>query len=305
MPAFIAEFGGKYCEWSTVVDAPVSSLMSERALFKHLQDHYGSRGTGNFAEQMERVRKHGCSGIGWTKEDLLGCNRAGPDETELTEAEIIQRYASDDEPEDAAPECRLADALLEALHSSSNPVLQVLHMLLSEGVRESLNAELEAACLHGREGLVPGESSFDEFIRRIPYLTLGFNELTARDIRMRTLLCHSQGESLRFIFSNVVFPEFLKGDIPSKRVSHGPIQIVDATIVTTNGTQRIARQCEDLDKFGDEVAQVLANSDDGEEKLVSFTIHAHRDATPEELEACCWLNLTPDGKHEWLEGNQV
>ena len=304
MPAFIAEFGGKYCEWSTVVDAPVTKLMSEKALFRHMLDHYGSRGTSNFTEQMERVRKHGCSGIGWSKEDLLGCNRAGPDETELTEAEIIKHYACDDEPDEAGPECRLAEALLEALRSSDNPVLQVLHMLFSECTRESVNAELEQACLRSQKALVPGETALDDFVRRIAFLTLGFNSLNARDVRMRTLLCHAQLENLRFIFSNEIFPEFMKTTPPVQQEACAPLQIVDATIITTVGTMRIARICEDMNKFAEELKEVISHNEESEE-LISFTIHAHRDASPEEQEACQWLYLERDGTHDWLDGNRV
>jgi hypothetical protein len=93
MARFIAEFGGKYCEWSTIVDGPTTHLMSEAELREFIADRYGDAGLELLPEQMERVRKTGCSLRKWEKKDLLGFNRAGPDESHLrTEADIVKHF---------------------------------------------------------------------------------------------------------------------------------------------------------------------------------------------------------------------
>lgn len=86
---------GLYMEWSTVVDAPVSSLMSLEAfkdwyLGRYPYDH------DDLSDRLERVHEYGTSSLeGTTPEDYLSCNRAGEDESYLTKAEIIAQYRED------------------------------------------------------------------------------------------------------------------------------------------------------------------------------------------------------------------
>jgi hypothetical protein len=103
MPGYIAEFGGKYCMWSTVVDAPVTSLMSEWDLFNFLREQNPDTDWGLFQARMARVREYGCSGglYGFTKDVLLSFNRAGPNESHVaTEAEMVTLYSH---PKDSTP----------------------------------------------------------------------------------------------------------------------------------------------------------------------------------------------------------
>lgn len=74
----------QYCEWSTIVDAPVTMIMSrvEAVAF--------------FGEQrIARADKNGHSFFDLepeTPEELIMYNMAGPEETTLTLEEIIKEY---------------------------------------------------------------------------------------------------------------------------------------------------------------------------------------------------------------------
>jgi hypothetical protein len=85
MARTIAEFGGKYLEWSSVVDAPVTYLMSREEFLTYLTEEYGRAGVLDFETRMARVDAQGTSSkLGTTKESLLSFNRAGPDESCIT-----------------------------------------------------------------------------------------------------------------------------------------------------------------------------------------------------------------------------
>lgn len=96
MGRYIAEFGGKYLEWSTVVDAPVTYLMDEDELRQHVQEQYGQEGLRVLPERMARVAAQGTSAHdGTSKADLLDYNRAGENESHLaTEYEMVARYTT-------------------------------------------------------------------------------------------------------------------------------------------------------------------------------------------------------------------
>lgn len=95
MGRYLVEFGGKYLEWSSVSDAPVTCLMDGDELKRYIQQEYGRVGLCELPGRMERIERYGISALdGTTKYDLLANNRAGPDESHLaTEAEIVARYA--------------------------------------------------------------------------------------------------------------------------------------------------------------------------------------------------------------------
>ncbi|MDH6147307.1 MULTISPECIES: hypothetical protein [Paraburkholderia] len=95
MPGYIAEFGGKYCAWSTVTNSPTSTLMTEWELFHYLREKNPATDWELFQARMACVREFGCSGgyFGFTKADLLAFNGAGPNETCVaTEAEMVALY---------------------------------------------------------------------------------------------------------------------------------------------------------------------------------------------------------------------
>lgn len=93
MGRFIAEFGGFYCEWSTVTDSPISPLLDEEGFRKYLCAEYGEVAMETLPDRLARVRETGCSRKGWVKQDLIGRNRAGPDESHLdSESAIVEHY---------------------------------------------------------------------------------------------------------------------------------------------------------------------------------------------------------------------
>lgn len=96
MPRLIAKFLDRYCEWSTVVDAPVSHMMSEQELHEYIGVEYGANGLANLTQRLERVQAQGTSSInGTTSEDLLSFNRAGQNESHIATAEeMVAAYTA-------------------------------------------------------------------------------------------------------------------------------------------------------------------------------------------------------------------
>ena len=96
MPRYIVkmERGGlsRYMEWSTIVDAPITRVMSLEEFKQHHQEEYGRRGVAYFDDRMARVEKTGTSAYGDDLEDLWRCNRAGDKESHLTKDEIWAKY---------------------------------------------------------------------------------------------------------------------------------------------------------------------------------------------------------------------
>ena len=86
MAQFILKFGpDQYMIWSTVVDAPVTMMMS-------LEELLEEQGTDGIQARLERCDQNGCSSLRHSLDRILICNRAGDGETELTKAEIIEKY---------------------------------------------------------------------------------------------------------------------------------------------------------------------------------------------------------------------
>lgn len=97
MPQFIVKLergaAAWYLEWSAIVDAPVTKGMSLVEFREHIQQEYGRRGVEALDERLDRVEVSGTSLM--TPEsarDAVLYNRAGPDETELTYDQIVDRY---------------------------------------------------------------------------------------------------------------------------------------------------------------------------------------------------------------------
>lgn len=82
-----------YLEWSTIVDAPVTCGMSLEEFTDHYRREYGeSSMRGEFQERMQRVAANGTSYRLGDVASVLRCNRAGENETELTQEQIIEEY---------------------------------------------------------------------------------------------------------------------------------------------------------------------------------------------------------------------
>jgi len=95
MARFIVKIEGKYCEWSTIMDAPVTYLMTKNKFEEFYKEEYGNQRMRDLPERMERVKKTGCSAMdnmGYDLNDLIDYNRAGEKEKKLTLKEIIKKF---------------------------------------------------------------------------------------------------------------------------------------------------------------------------------------------------------------------
>lgn len=89
MGSYIVRFDGpngpRYCEWSTIVDAPVTRGMTFGELHEYIAEQYGSTGSLAMPGRMARVAQKGTSAM--NHDSLVSCvwlNRAGPDESRLS-----------------------------------------------------------------------------------------------------------------------------------------------------------------------------------------------------------------------------
>lgn len=94
MGRFIVKVKDYYLEWSTVTDSPVTFGMEKATFVRYYRAEYGRGGLRALEKRLERVEEHGSSAHesdGWPP-DLFKGNRAGPDESSLTEDEIYRAY---------------------------------------------------------------------------------------------------------------------------------------------------------------------------------------------------------------------
>lgn len=94
MGRFLVHHDGKFLEWSTVVDAPVTFGMSPSELRAYVRDRYGSEGVETLDDRMARAVAHGtsCRAPAYSFDDIVEGNRAGANETELSRAELVKFY---------------------------------------------------------------------------------------------------------------------------------------------------------------------------------------------------------------------
>ena len=84
----------RYFEWSTISDAPNTYGMTLDELHEYIKEEYGRQGLESLPKRLERVEAKGCSAYEYPSvADFLSCNRAGPDETEISLDEIYRLYA--------------------------------------------------------------------------------------------------------------------------------------------------------------------------------------------------------------------
>jgi len=100
MPTYICSFEKPagvrhFFLWSTVVDAPVSYAGTRGELEHYYRGMYGQEGMRGFPESIKRAIAKGTSSfVDESLESLISCNRAGPNETELTYDELIDYLMS-------------------------------------------------------------------------------------------------------------------------------------------------------------------------------------------------------------------
>ena len=80
----------KFLTWSTIVDAPITDLMSEEEYRQWYQIEYGRTGMTGLDEKIKEAKETGCNWRGYTLDDAISGNRAGEDETHATREEIVE-----------------------------------------------------------------------------------------------------------------------------------------------------------------------------------------------------------------------
>lgn len=104
MGRYICHHDGFFFEWSTVVDAPVTYAMPREEFEQYYREEYGRSRMDDFERRMARAIETGTSAHGYTLEDVVSGNRAGPDETEATFEQIIKElHDRPEEDDDDAP----------------------------------------------------------------------------------------------------------------------------------------------------------------------------------------------------------
>jgi hypothetical protein len=93
MPKYIVKLNDYYFEYSTIVDAPVTFGMSLVEFLEYYKEEYGREGMRHLQARMKFVESKGTSSlINDSAINTLTCNRAGPNESELTIDELYKAY---------------------------------------------------------------------------------------------------------------------------------------------------------------------------------------------------------------------
>jgi hypothetical protein len=93
MPRFIIHHEGAYNIFSTIVDAPLYDRgMTRQELEEVIRYEHGQQGINELESRLERAHETGCSGHGYTLDDCIKCNRAGPQEARLFRDEFIRLF---------------------------------------------------------------------------------------------------------------------------------------------------------------------------------------------------------------------
>lgn len=83
----------RYCEWSTIMDAPLSCLLPRDEFIELFREKKDQEALLQLPQRLKRADDKGTSSYDGTRAGLLDGNRAGPNETHLTETEIWDRYS--------------------------------------------------------------------------------------------------------------------------------------------------------------------------------------------------------------------
>lgn len=87
---------GKFMQWTSVTDSPVTPLLPEPLFAQFWKDEYGRSGMVDYENLMEIAKERGCSSYFSTTDEVLKHNQAGEDGKKLTKAQIIAAYTMTD-----------------------------------------------------------------------------------------------------------------------------------------------------------------------------------------------------------------
>ena len=94
MAALIMHKDGAYNIYGTIADGPhFESALTLEQLTEVIGQEFGESGLRELPGRLERAHRTGCSHIaGWTLEDCIAGNRAGPNETSMSYEDFVARY---------------------------------------------------------------------------------------------------------------------------------------------------------------------------------------------------------------------
>lgn len=94
MANLILHKDGAYNLYTTIADgACYESALTLEQLEEVIRFEQGEQGVLGLPVRLERAHRTGCSALdGQTLEECISCNRAGPNETELSVAEFVAKY---------------------------------------------------------------------------------------------------------------------------------------------------------------------------------------------------------------------
>ena len=94
MANLILHKDGSYNIYTTIAEgACYESALTLEQLEEVIHFDHGEQGMRDLPARLERAHKTGCSSMrGETLEECISCNRAGPNETELSVAEFVAKY---------------------------------------------------------------------------------------------------------------------------------------------------------------------------------------------------------------------
>ena len=94
----IIKLDGKYLEWSSSIDAPITFGMTREEFTQHYLEEYGRSGIHDLEGRLSRADESGtsCYLYDSVDEEIEG-NRAGKNESTLTKEQIIKFYITDRE----------------------------------------------------------------------------------------------------------------------------------------------------------------------------------------------------------------
>ena len=94
MATLIMHKDGAYNFYGTIADGPhYESALTLEQLTEIVRLENGAAGLRELPQRLERAHKTGCSHTaGWTLEDCIAGNRAGPNEETMPHDEFVVRY---------------------------------------------------------------------------------------------------------------------------------------------------------------------------------------------------------------------
>lgn len=94
----IIHYNGVYNIWSTVMDSPLYATgLTREMVVDHIHERaHSSEDVGPIvlAKRFELAHKNGCDDdkLGHTLDDLIACNRAGPNGTHMEKVEFLAKF---------------------------------------------------------------------------------------------------------------------------------------------------------------------------------------------------------------------